>query len=239
MKNKENLVDKIAKNIVVENFREQAETVVDSVGEATFGPLWKMKDVFANFYNGVKKAFFINFLLGLGFDTSTNNIDSEKIGLLSKRLSVHKNYEYITEILDSVFFSHSGKACTILGLITSKILVNNEITYVDRVIALALKDMFDTDLEMFTCFYLEENITTNNIADKRLSFIEDYSDEQRIALDKLIRLNLLGNDLAGGRFTSNNEQKHPLRYEKTLVSDSLYEYIQMIEKCQNNDSNQF
>lgn len=229
MKNKANSVDKIAKDTVAENVREQVETVVDSIGEAAFGPLWKIKDVFANFYNSVKRASFIDFLYGLGLNVSTNNIDTEKIKFLSKKLSDKRNCEYVTEVLDSIFFSHSVKARNILGLIAAKILANDEITYVDRVIVLALKDMFDTDLGIFTYFYLKENITTNNIADKRLSLIEDYSDEQRIAWDKLTRLNLLGNDLAGGRFTSNNEQKHPLRYEKTLVSDSLYEYIQMIE----------
>lgn len=229
MKKKKIIVNEAAKDIVVDNIKKQVKLVGDGIGEALFGRSWQIKDIFANFYNSCKKAYFLNFLCGIGFDISTNSIDEKKINSLSQKLVNNKNYEYVTEILDSVFFTHSQKCCTILGLITSKLLMSNEFTYVDRIISLALKDMFDNDLELFSYFYSMESVATNNMADKRLSIVSDYSDEQRIVLEKLTRLNLLGNDLAGGRFTAGNEEKHPLRYEKTLVSDSLDKYIKMIE----------
>ena len=103
----------------------------------------------------------------------------------------------------------------ILGIITAKYLIEGDLDYCDLYLIAAIKDLYDADIRMFVKLYL------NTAHKDETAVLNDYSEQERVVLDKLQNLNIFGRDRTPGRLLG---EKKPLFYEKTEVSTRLFSY---------------
>lgn len=190
--------------------------MVNQFGENYLSPVWAIKDVMGAVYSSQKQIHFQDFVEGIAYYFATDSLSSDDVNALMKKVSDSKNYEMMTNILDSVFFSHSKISRTILGIITGKFLHHDTLDYEDMVIISALKDLFDEDLNQFWryCSYKPKS------TDDKTSIMDHYSVTDRLIVEKLQNAGVLGRDLAGNRLGG-----AILRFELTIVSDKLRTYL--------------
>lgn len=190
--------------------------MVNQFGENYLSPVWAIKDVMGAVYSSQKQIHFQDFVEGIAYYFATDSLSSDDVNALMKKMSDSKNYEVMTNILDSVFFSHSKISRTILGIITGKFLHHDTLDYEDMVIISALKDLFDEDLNQFWryCSYKPKS------TDDKTSIMDHYSVTDRLIVEKLQNAGVLGRDLAGNRLGG-----AILRFELTIVSDKLRTYL--------------
>lgn len=211
---------KIRNRTKLQTYKEASTKVVNLLGE-TFLPLvWKIKDAFSILYSSAKNNAFQDFLEGIAIEFLMNNLTEDDIKQLSAKISNSGNNQFLTNILDSVFFSKCKLCRCILGIIAGKFLTTNEIDYEDLTITVALKDLFDEDLSEFELLYNRKPAKTN--VDDSTIFVKSYTDTQRIIIEKLQNSGILGRDLAPNRLMGSGIP--PLRYSLTAVSDRLYRY---------------
>lgn len=200
------------------------QSMLNSLGKLLLPVLWEAKDVFSSLYSAQKEIDFQDFIEGIAIDFSYNNLNEKDVIRLTKRVSNSKNHQYMSNILDSVFFSKSKFSRTILGLITGKFLRDDSLDYEDLVLCCALKDTFDNDLNAFWRFYDIPTKKTN--VDDKTIFLDEYTEKDRLIVEKLQNNGILGRDLVEGRIGRNII---PLRYEITSVSIRLKAYMDSIQ----------
>ncbi len=200
------------------------QSMLNSLGKLLLPVLWEAKDVFSSLYSAQKEIDFQDFIEGIAIDFSYNNLNEKDVIRLTKRVSNSKNHQYMSNILDSVFFSKSKFSRTILGLITGKFLRDDSLDYEDLVLCCALKDTFDDDLNAFWRFYDIPTKKTN--VDDKTIFLDEYTEKDRLIVEKLQNNGILGRDLVAGRIGGNII---PLRYEITSVSIRLKAYMDSIQ----------
>lgn len=194
--------------------------VVDEIGKKVFGEFWTLKDLAQNLWGNHKEKVFYEYLNSIGTKIATEDLQEQDIERFLKNLKSEKNQEYLTAIIDSVFFSKSKFSRILLGHITAKMFPNNELDYIDLTLVIALKDLYDTDLQIFeNLFSIPSNTSPENVV-----YLTNYKTEERIVAEKLQNLNIFGRDRLS-RLADNNSP--PLIYEKTEVSKRLYEYIML------------
>ena len=204
--------------------KKSSSKLIDLLGETFLPKLWKIKDAFSIVYSSAKDIAFQDFLEGMEYNFANNNLAEQDIEELYIQVEKNGNNELLTIILDSVFFSKSKMCRIVLGIIAGKYLNQNEMDYEDLTLAVALKDILDIDLSVFITL-CERKPTENNLGDQTI-FIGDYTSTQRIIVEKLQNLAVLGRDLAPNRLAGKGVS--PLRYELTSVSKRLYEYIEVL-----------
>lgn len=195
-------------------------TAIDQLGQALLPVLWGFKDIFGSLYSSQKQIAFQDFVEGIAYHFENQSLDEASIKALTQKISDSQNYETMTIILDSVFFSHCKLSRTILGIITGKYMLNNAIDYENMVLVNALKDVFDDDLNEFWRY----SQYSPHSAQDRTSFMEHYSEKDRLIVEKLQNTGILGRDLAGNRLSGSEY----LRFELTNVSKRLKNYLQVI-----------
>lgn len=200
------------------------QSMLNSLGKLLLPVLWEAKDVFSSLYSAQKEIDFQDFIEGIAIDFSYNSLNEKDVKQLTKRVSNSKNHQYMSNILDSVFFSKSKFSRTILGLITGKFLRDDSLDYEDLVLCCALKDTFDDDLNAFWRFYGVHKLKTN-VGDKT-TFLNEYTEKDRLIVEKLQNNGILGRDLVEGRLAG---VITPLRYEITSVSVRLKAYMDSIQ----------
>ena len=99
-------------------------------------------------------------------------------------------------------------------------MLNNTIDYEDMILVNALKDVFDDDLNEFWRY----SQYSSHSAQDRTSFMEHYSEKDRLIVEKLQNTGILGRDLAGNRLGGSES----LRFELTSISKRLKNYMQAI-----------
>ena len=193
--------------------------VVNQVGENSLSPVWAIKDILGAVYSSQKQIHFQDFVEGIAYYFATSSLSVNDVNALMKKVSDSKNYETMTNILDSVFFSRSKISRAILGIITGKFLHNDTLDYEDMVIIGALKDLFDEDLNQFWryCNYPQISISDNTI------IMDHYSATDRLIVEKLQNAGVLGRDLAGNRLGG-----AMVRFELTIISKKLRTYLAAI-----------
>lgn len=195
-------------------------TAIDQLGQALLPVLWGVKDVFGSLYSSQKQIAFQDFIEGIAYHFEDQSLDEASVEMLTQKVSNSKNQETMTNILDSVFFSHCKLSRTILGIITGKYMLNNTIDYEDMVLINALKDVFDDDLNEFWRY----SQYSPHSSQDRTSFMGHYSEKDRLIVEKLQNTGILGRDLAGNRLGGSES----LRFELTSVSKRLINYMQAI-----------
>ena len=213
--------------------RQYRKDAVAPVGKLVFSTLfpnaYNLVDTFMETHRAQKKECFFEFLAGVAIDANTNTFSPEYIKKLQDELLDKENDQIISNILDSVFFSTNATCRLLLGVIARMYLDNDELGYADLILVIALKELLDDDLLAFKLFYAMEPVTSN-MGDE-ICILDNYSMSQRITLEKLQNLNILGKDLSGARFGGGS-----LRFEKTTVSDILMEYLKIVELALDNNS---
>ena len=189
--------------------------------------LWAFKEVMGTWYSSQKQIYFQEFLEGIAYDFANASLNQQDVRLLMKKVSNSGNYKTMADILDSVFFSHGKISRTILGIITGKFMRDDNLDYEDMVIISALKDLFDEDLNRFWqyCSYLPMR------EDDPISFIEQYSETDKIIVEKLQNVGILGRDLAT-RLSGKS-----LRFELTIISKRLQNYMRTVQSVFENAVN--
>lgn len=193
--------------------------IVNQLGQNFLSPIWSIKDVMGAVYSSQKQIHFQDFVEGIAYYFATDSLSSDDVNALMKKVSDSKNYETMTNILDSVFFSHSEISRTILEIITGKLLHYDTLDYEDMVIISALKDLFDEDLNQFWryCNYPQKKSNDNT------TIMDHYSATDRLIVEKLQNVGVLGRDLAGNRLGG-----AMLRFELTIVSKKLRTYLETV-----------
>lgn len=119
--------------------------IVNQLGQNFLPQVWAIKDVIGTVYSSQKQIHFQDFVEGIAYYFATDSLSADDVKALMKKVSESQNYETMTNILDSVFFSHSKISRAILGIITGKFLRFDTLDYEDMVIINALKDLFRTN----------------------------------------------------------------------------------------------
>lgn len=194
--------------------------ILNQCGETFLSPVWSVKEIMGRVYSSQKQIHFQEFVEGMGYYFANNSIDSQDVKALVRKVSDSDNYETMTSILDSVFFSHSKISRAILGIITGKFMREDTLDYEDMVLVSALRDLFDEDLVQFWryCSYKPKH------ANDRTSFLDHFSETDRLIVEKLQNAGFLGRDLAGNRLGSSAS----LRFELTTVSKRLKSYLDAV-----------
>lgn len=194
--------------------------IVNQLGQTFLPPVWSAKEIMGAVYASQKKIHFQDFVEGIAYFFADESIEPKDAEILLKKVSDPSNYETMTGILDSVFFSHSKISRSILGVITGKFLCDNKLDYEDMVLSSALKDVFDGELNRFFmyCSYPQKS------AEDKTSFVEHYTELDRLVVEKLQNVGILGRDLAGARLGNNL-----LCFELTTVAKRLKNYLDAIQ----------
>lgn len=180
------------------------------------------RDSAAVLYSTTKQLYCDDFLVGIGKQLEESKNVDKAIRKLSKKINDKTFSETITTILDSLLFSKSYKSRVILGIIAAKYLSSDKVDYEDMILISALKDLYDIELHEFVEF---THINDYSVEDKT-KFLYDFTNTQRIVMEKLKNLSVLGNDLALNRYGG---EKDSLSFQMTTVSDRLLEYLQKIK----------
>lgn len=176
-------------------------------------------------YYHFKERNFCKFLEQLYKDLELNKkLSREEVDQLIEEVSKSETKQYMATILDTLCFSKGLYASQILALITSKYMSEDDLDYCDLILISALKDLYDDDLNAFVHVFMHNQQTADSV-----SILDNYGDNERIILDKLQNLNILGKDRTPGRFSDGKSK--PLFYEKTEVSKRLFSYCAMIIKA--------
>lgn len=191
----------------------------DQLGQLFLPQVWAFKKVMGTLYTSQKQISFQEYVEGVAYYFSTNSIDKKDAKALTKKVSDSDNYETMTSILDAVFFSHSKVSRAILGIISGKYMCDDKLDYEDMVLIGALKDIFDVDLDYFWRYSSNK---PSNVNDTTL-FLEQYSETDRLIVEKLQNAGILGRDLAGNRLGGAS-----LRYVLTSVSQRLKGYLEAV-----------
>lgn len=212
-------------------YLRETATPVGKLMFDTFCPkMANLVDTFVETHRAYKKACFFEFLAGLAIDPKSNKLLQEDIDKLQQELLDKENDQVISNILDAVFFSTNLTCRLILSIIARTYLEKDLLDYEDLVLVIALKDLLDVDLDIFKLFYAMKPVSSN--LDNETCILDSYSMYQRIVLEKLQNLNILGKDLAGSRFGGTT-----LRFQKTTVSDKLMKYLNLVETILDNQHN--
>lgn len=214
----------VSDNVKLSTLKKNGAKIIDLLGEIFLPRLWKIKDAFSIVYSSAKDSAFQDFLEGIAFKFSINNLTESDIEQMTVLISDNSNNQFLTNILDSVFFSKSKICRNILGILAGKFLIENEVDYEDLTLSVALKDLFDNDLMEFNSLY-KMTPSKSNIDDQTI-FIGNYSSTQRIIVEKLQNSGILGRDLALNRLAGSGVP--PLRYNLTSVSHRLFEYLESV-----------
>lgn len=179
------------------------------------------KESLAFVYSTSKQLFFEDFIFGIGIELGQENTDTA-ITKLTKKINDKTFSEIISNILDTLVFSKSYKSRVILGIIAAKYISSDEIDYEDMILISALKDIYDLELKAFIEFTCISDFSEND----NTKFLYDFTNTQRIIMEKLKNLSVVGNDLAHSRFGG---EKDYLSFQLTTVSNRLSEYLQKIK----------
>ena len=198
------LIGKLAFNIALPNVAATAETIIE-------------------LHKKQKVADFRDFLCGMTYNVDSGHFQQENIERLQAELIDKDNDQAVSCILDAVFFSKNLACRVILGIIARKYLNTDNIDYEDMTLVIALKDLLDDDLMLFTKLY--------DVVPHSYSTVHDtcqydvYSPKERVMLEKLQNLNIFGKDLVPSRVVGRNI---PLYYETTSISQRLMDYLNVI-----------
>lgn len=221
-------LDKQEELIEKEMIKSCFSTSIDIIGSAILGPIWSIKELVKCSYSSAKQIAFNNFLFGIYKKAQKEKLSEKDIEKFSKKLDKQEYFNYISNIIDSMFFSKCKIARNILGWITMKYLIEDKLDYEDLVLVNGLKDVFDFELEEFVKFAQEPDNGPKQEIGSGLVFVSDYNDNARIFITKLINLGIFGNDLAGNRLIGDGQ--FPLKYVKTSVTKRLLEYVMLFNK---------
>ena len=209
--------------------KEAVAPTAKLVFSTLFPKTYNLVDTFIETHRAQKRECFFEFLAGVAIDSKTNTFSQEDIEKLQTELLDKENDQVISNILDAVFFSTNITCRLVLGVIARSYLDKDSLCYEDMVLVIALKELLDDDLYAFKLFYGMKPVTSK--VDDEICILDSYSMFQRIVLEKLQNLNILGKDLSGARLGGIS-----LRFEKTTVSDRLIEYLNIVEAVLNNNS---
>ncbi|MBD5433516.1 MAG: hypothetical protein HDR35_04380 [Treponema sp.] len=207
-KYKKQLLKNAAQDIIV-------EPIENALGK--YVPLRKI------FYH-IKERNFCQFLESLYDSMKRNkNLSREEVDRLVEEVGNSTSKQYMSTILDNLCFSKGLFAVKILALITSKYMLEEDLDCCDLYLISALNDLYDTDLDTFFHTFMNNSTVIDGV-----SVLYEYTEENRIVLDKLQNLNIFGRDRTPGRLTDGKQK--PLLYEITEVSQRLHCYCKEIIK---------
>lgn len=195
--------------------------ILNQCGETFLSPVWSVKEIMGKVYSSQKQIHFQDFVEGIAYYFAIDSIDLKDVETLVRKVSDSDNYETMTSILDSVFFSHSKISRAILGIITGKFMRYDELDYEDMVLVSALKELFDEDLNQFWRYFSYKHQSTSDMT----TFVDDFSETDRLIVEKLQNAGVLGRDLAGNRLGG-----AMLRFETTIVSKKLKGYLEVVRE---------
>lgn len=193
--------------------------ILNQCGESFLSPVWSVKEVMGKVYSSQKQIHFQEFVEGIAYHFANDSMDKNDVEALVKKVSDSTNHETMTSILDSVFFSHSKISRTILGIISGKLLRCDKLDYEDMVLVSALRDLFDNEL---TEFWRYANRQPTHPID-RIALLEHCSSTDRLIVEKLQNVGVLGRDTAGNRLGG-----AILRFEPTTITERLKSYLDAI-----------
>ncbi len=203
--------------------KKHGSKLVDLLGETFLPILWKVKDACSIVYSAAKDTAFQDFLEGMAFNFANNNLTENDIEQLTIQVGKGSNNEFLTIILDSVFFSKSKLCRIVLGIIAGKYLNQNDMDYEDLTLSVALKDLFDIDLLEFKTLCERKSSKIN--LDNQTNSINDNSSTLRIIVEKLQNMGVFGRDLAPNRLGVPGVLPW---YDITTVSIRLLDYMKDI-----------
>ena len=209
------------KSILKKLPQEGLEAALNCVGSKVFGPLWEIKSFAKSCYGAFKELNFDKFIKTIYSQFKSQNVTEKDMNSYIEKLQKGNGVQYISNILDSLFFSKCILASQILGLITAKYLSEDDLDYCDLYLVTALKDLYDSDIKMFVQFYMNSIHTEDNAI-----ILDKYTEQDRVILDKLQNLNIFARDIVSGRLGDGNHK--PILYEKTEVSKRLFNYYKML-----------
>ncbi|MBD5436782.1 MAG: hypothetical protein HDR36_09870 [Treponema sp.] len=208
------------KNVLKKSAKESLKIACDGIGSAVLGPVWEVKNFIKNCYGTYKELSFDEFIKSMYGQFESRQATVEDINRYIEELRKSNANQYISNIIDSLFFSKCILASQILGLITAKYLIDGDLDYCDLFLISALKDLYDEDIRNFMNLYHKLSTAKNGLAT-----LSNYSDKERVLLDKLQNLNILGRDRATNRLCGSTL---PLYFERTDVSIRLAEYYNLL-----------
>ena len=197
--------------------KEALKTTFDFAGSKILGRYWEIKNFIGTCYGAIKELNFDKFIEALYSQFKSKNVAEKDIKNYIEKLQKGNGIQYISNIIDSLYFSKCSLASQILGLITAKYLSEDDLDYCDLYLVTALKDLYDSDIRMFVKFYMNNANTEDNAI-----ILNEYTEQERVILDKLQNLNIFARDITLGRL-GDGEHK-PILYEKTEVSIRLFNY---------------
>lgn len=209
------------KSILKESGKEALELVFDIVGSEVLGPWWEVKNFIKTCYGTFKELSFDKFIGSMYEKFKSQNVAEENIRKYIEKLQKGNGIQYISNIIDSLYFSKCILATQILGLITAKYLSEGDLDYCDLYLVTALKELYDADIKIFVKFYMD-NTNRNDTT----VILKEYTEQERVVLDKLQNLNIFGRDRTTGRL--GDVSCKPLFYEKTEVSKRLHDYYKAL-----------
>lgn len=208
------------KSIIKKTAKKSLKEAFDVIGNTVLGPFWGIKNFIKTCYGTFKELNFDEFIKSIYLQFEFQNATEEAINSYIEKLQKGNGIQYISNIIDSLYFSKCILASQILGHIAAKYLVEGDLDYCDLYLVAALKDLYDSDIRMFVKFYMN-----NAHKGESTTVLNEYTEQERIVLDKLQNLNILGRDRTPGRFGDSVHK--PIFYEKTEVSTRLFTYYKM------------
>ena len=203
---KKHVAKEISKSLIVEPIEKAIDSYIP----------------FSNIYHSIKKNNLCKFLETL-YDTlkRDKNLSREEVDHLIEEVGNNESKQYMSTILDTLCFSKGLYAVQILAFITCKYSGEEDLDYCDLYLISALNDLYNTDLNTFFHVFMYNSKKVDDVA-----VLGEYSEHDRIVLDKLQNLNIFGRDRTPGRLTNGKDK--PLYYEITEVSKRLYSYCMKI-----------
>lgn len=222
----ESIYDQIEKDIKKSTL--EAFAVAGAKGVSSLVPFMGefFNDLVPEIYRSSKQKSMIDFLNGICSQFEKDNLKSEDFANMKKELSDPGNYEYMSTILDSVFFSKSARCRVILGIICSKYMSKKDIPYEDLIIIEALKDLLDIELDIIPQIYSVATTKAKDINGEGAFYI--YYDPQNVVVNttfsKIKKLNLIGSHAEAITSKSPNGWHGNI----TSVTEKLVDYIEIV-----------
>ncbi len=213
-------IDKVEEDQENNYSKKQANAIVNIISG---GLLDKFKDLFLPCFTLSKQKKYNLFLEKLSQCDKLNIGKINKLGV-EKCITDSEFDEYITSILDALFFTQSKRAIAVLSYITAKYLYIDDLDYVDMVLVLALKEFNDEDISIFLKLENMECHKTNVAEETQFVSISNYTEVEKISANKLISKQIFEDDVAmriGGSQT--------IKFHKSIVSSRLAEYLKIVE----------
>lgn len=193
--------------------------ILNQCGETFLSPVWSVKEVMGKVYSSQKQIHFQEFVEGIAYHFANGSMDKNDVEALVKKVLDSANHETMTSILDSVFFSHCKISRAVLGIITGKLMQYDKLDYEDMVLVNALRDLFDDDLSEFWRYANRQ--PTHPI--EKIVFLGHCTTTDRLIVEKLQNIGVLGRDLAGNRLGG-----AMLRFELTIITERLKSYLDAV-----------